>query len=140
MTRKGKFSPPAKRYSGTSNKILKQRPKHAAHTASDEDSGEDCARHLRSNKWLVLNARPCRSCRHKRRRNRGSADKDDKYGVQNILDDHVNRKKLQYRVQWLGYDNDLEWYDVVNFKNSPLKLGEFVKVYEQTCQQTNQIK
>jgi hypothetical protein len=63
--------------------------------------------------------------RHKRRRNLGSADEDDGYEVERILDACVNRRKNQYRVQWLGYDDDPEWYDAFNFKNSPHRVGEF---------------
>lgn len=98
-TRKRKRSPPAKRHSRTSNTTSKQRSKHLAHSY--------CSR------------------RHKRKRNRGSADEDDEYEVEKLLDARVYRAKLQYRVKWVGYDDDPEWYDASNLKNSPYKLGDF---------------
>jgi hypothetical protein len=70
-------------------------------------------------------ADPIRPRKHKRKRNRGSADEDNEYEVEEILDACVNRRKLQYRVKWLGYEDDLEWYDASNFKNSPYKLRGF---------------
>ena len=70
-------------------------------------------------------ARPYRSRRHKRKRNCGSAEEDDEYEVEKILDARVNRGKLQYRVKWLGYEDDREWYDASNFKNSPHMLRGF---------------
>ncbi|KAF1939925.1 hypothetical protein EJ02DRAFT_351240, partial [Clathrospora elynae] len=53
-------------------------------------------------------------------------DKDEEYEVERIPDARFNRKKLQYRVQWLGYEDDPVWYDASNFKNNP----------HQTCQQS----
>jgi len=74
----------------------------------------------------MLTARLVRPYRHKRKRSRGSADEDDdEYEVEMILDARVNRRKLQYRVKWLEYEEDLVWYDAGNFKNSPHKLREF---------------
>ena len=63
--------------------------------------------------------------RHRQKCNRGSTDKDDEYKVEEILDAGVNRRKLQYRVKWLRYKDDLQWYDASNFKNSPHKLRSF---------------
>lgn len=62
--------------------------------------------------------------RHKWRRNRRSTD-DDEYEVERILEARIYCRKLQYRVKWLGYDDDREWYDAANFKNSPHRLHEF---------------
>lgn len=74
----------------------------------------------------MLTARPVRPYRHKRKRSRGRADEeDDEYEVEMILDARVNRRKLQYRVNWLGYEDDPVWYDAANFKNSPHKLRSF---------------
>ena len=39
------------------------------------------------------------------------------------------RGRLKYRVQWLGYDLDLEWYDAWDLVGSPQKLQEFHKDY-----------
>lgn len=75
-----------------------------------DSSSDDSVHHLASNK---------------RKRNRRSEDKDNEYEVEMIVDARVNLKKLQYRVKWVGYDDDPVWYDAVNFKNSPHKLSSF---------------
>jgi hypothetical protein len=36
-------------------------------------------------------------------------DPEEAYEVERILDIHMYRGKLQYRVNWLGYDEDPEW-------------------------------
>ena len=33
--------------------------------------------------------------------------------------------QLQYYIKWLGYNKDLKWYLVLNFKYSPHKLRDF---------------
>lgn len=53
------------------------------------------------------------------------ADEDDEYEVEEILEARIYRRKLQYRVKWLGYEDDPEWYGASNFKNSPHKLRDF---------------
>jgi hypothetical protein len=52
----------------------------------------------------------------------GSADNDGEYEVEEILNACINCRRPQYRVGWLRYEDDLEWYDAFNFKNSPYKL------------------
>jgi hypothetical protein len=47
-----------------------------------------------------------------------NAPQDDGYEVEQILEARVCRRKLQYRVKWLGYEDDLAWYDASNFKNT----------------------
>lgn len=54
-------------------------------------------------------------------------DEDDEYEVEEILKVRVYCRRLQYRVKWLGYKEDLEWYDSSNFENSPHKLRDFYK-------------
>jgi hypothetical protein len=49
----------------------------------------------------------------------------DEYEVEEILKSRIYYRKLQYRVKWVGYADDLEWYDASNFKNSPYKLYGF---------------
>jgi hypothetical protein len=51
--------------------------------------------------------------------------KDDEYEVEQILEARVYHRRLLYRVKWLGYKDDPEWYDASNFKNSPHKLRDF---------------
>jgi hypothetical protein len=48
------------------------------------------------------------------------------------LEARIYRRKLQYRVDWLGYEHDPTWYDAFNFKNSPYKLREF-HIANPTC-------
>lgn len=50
---------------------------------------------------------------------------EEEWEVREILASRVKRGVLQYRVDWLGYDEDLEWYPASNFKYSPHKLRQF---------------
>jgi transposase InsO family protein len=50
---------------------------------------------------------------------------EQEWEVQEILASRVRYGKLQYRVNWLGYDEDLEWYPASNFKYSPHKVQQF---------------
>ncbi|EFQ96383.1 hypothetical protein PTT_01418 [Pyrenophora teres f. teres 0-1] len=92
---------------------------------SSDDSSGNRVRHLESIKRPMSTVRPYRPRKHKRKRSQGTADEDDEYEVEKILNARVYRKKLQYRVQWLGYEEDPEWYDASNFKNSPHRLRDF---------------
>lgn len=69
--------------------------------------------------------RPDRSHRHNRKRTCDVADLDIEYEVEKILEARIYYRKLQYRVKWIGYTDDPEWYNAANFKNSPYKLREF---------------
>jgi hypothetical protein len=73
----------------------------------------------------MLTAPTYRLSEHRQKRNRGSTDEDDEYEVEEILNACVNRRKLQYRAKWLRYEDDPQWYDASNFKNSPHKLRSF---------------
>ncbi|ELR09893.1 hypothetical protein GMDG_04371 [Pseudogymnoascus destructans 20631-21] len=53
----------------------------------------------------------------------------EEWEVEKILAVRLHRKQLQYRVSWVGYDPDPEWYPASNFMNSPHKLREFHKEY-----------
>ncbi|KAF1993681.1 hypothetical protein P154DRAFT_449530 [Amniculicola lignicola CBS 123094] len=55
----------------------------------------------------------------------GSTNEDDEYEVEKILNARVNRRKLQYCMKWLGYKDNLEWYNAANFKNCLYKLRSF---------------
>ena len=44
---------------------------------------------------------------------------DQEWEVEQILDSRLHRKKLQYRVKWLGFDEDRTWYPASNFIGSP---------------------
>ena len=49
----------------------------------------------------------------------------EEWEVQDILAVKKSRNKLYYRIQWLGHDEDLEWYPVSDLKYAPYKLREF---------------
>ena len=85
----------------------------------DSNDSSDCGRRLGSSKRKKSSSWPYRS------RSRGVPDEDDEYEVEQILEARIYRRKLQYRVKWLGYEDDPVWYDASNFKNSPRKLNEF---------------
>lgn len=88
---------------------------------SSEESG-DRADHPGRNKRSMSTTHLYRSRGHKRQR---STDENDEYEVEKILDACVNCRKIQYRIKWVRYEDDLEWYDAFNFKNSPHKLLSF---------------
>ena len=54
---------------------------------------------------------------------------EEEWEVQQILASRISRGKLQYQVQWVGYDPDPTWYPASNFKNSPLLLRDFHSNY-----------
>ena len=52
-------------------------------------------------------------------------DREENWEVNKVLAVQKHRNKLQYRIQWTGYDEDPEWYPVENLRNAPYKLREF---------------
>jgi hypothetical protein len=119
LTRKRQRSLPSKRRAldtqncGTDPKIC-----YSDDSSNSSSENSDRGRRLESNKRRKSASWPHRS------RSRGGAD-DNEYVVEQILAARVYRRKLQYRVKWLGYEDDLAWYDASNFKNSPRNLREF---------------
>lgn len=49
--------------------------------------------------------------------------------VEKILAVRKVGRQLKYRVKWVGFDDDLDWYPSENFENSPYKLREFHRQY-----------
>ena len=47
------------------------------------------------------------------------------YEVQEVLVSRLICKQLQYRVKWVGYDEDPEWYPASNINNAPHKLCDY---------------
>ena len=48
------------------------------------------------------------------------------YEVEEVLAvKKLRSNRLLYRVKWLGYDEDLEWYPASNLKYSPHKLRDY---------------
>ncbi|KAI0995150.1 hypothetical protein K3495_g13030 [Podosphaera aphanis] len=45
--------------------------------------------------------------------------------IEKVLDARLYRNRLQYKVQWEGWDADKEWYPAANFRNAPLILEKF---------------
>lgn len=56
-------------------------------------------------------------------------NEEDEWEVDKLLDARTYYRKLQYRVQWLGHDLDLQWYPAGNFKHAPQKVQEFHDQY-----------
>jgi hypothetical protein len=50
---------------------------------------------------------------------------DREYEVQEVLASKAERGKLKYRVSWVGYDEDLNWYPASDLKYSPHKLRDY---------------
>lgn len=54
---------------------------------------------------------------------------EEEWEVEDILDARSYRGKLQYRVKWLGWDEDRDWYDAAGFENSPEIVQDFHSHY-----------
>ena len=50
---------------------------------------------------------------------------EQEWEVVRLLASRIYRRKLQYRAQWKGYDEDPVFYDAESFKNCPHKLRQF---------------
>jgi chromodomain-containing protein len=58
-----------------------------------------------------------------------TVDGQDEWEVERILAVRLVRKKLLYRVKWVGHDDDLTWYPARNFRNSPHCVRDFHNEY-----------
>ena len=56
-------------------------------------------------------------------------EESQEWEVEEILTSRTYYGKLQYKVKWIGYDEDRAWYYAGNFKNAPQKLIEFHNAY-----------
>jgi transposase InsO family protein len=55
---------------------------------------------------------------------------ENEWEVEQILDARLFRKKrLEYRVKWIGHDDDPQWYPARNFVGAPHKLRDFHEKY-----------
>jgi hypothetical protein len=52
-------------------------------------------------------------------------DGEDEWEVEEVLAVRKRRGKLQYRVKWLGFDDDPEWYPASDLTNAPHKLRDY---------------
>lgn len=50
---------------------------------------------------------------------------ETEWEVEKVLSSRLYYRKLQYQVEWRGWDNDPEWYDAANLKNAPERLREY---------------
>jgi hypothetical protein len=50
---------------------------------------------------------------------------EDEWEVQEVIASKKRDRKLFYRVQWLGHDEDLEWYPASDLKYAPHKLRDY---------------
>ena len=50
---------------------------------------------------------------------------DEEWEVERVLDSRIHRRKLQYHVKWVGFDEDRTWYPASNFIGSPHRLRAF---------------
>ncbi|KAL1979106.1 hypothetical protein VTN96DRAFT_6844 [Rasamsonia emersonii] len=49
----------------------------------------------------------------------------DEWEVEQILAVRLRYGKLQYRVKWVGHDDDPKWYPAGLFKNAPTRIRDF---------------
>jgi hypothetical protein len=56
-------------------------------------------------------------------------DGQQEWEVEEVLASRFYRGKLRYRVKWVGYDEDPEWYPARNMKGSPHKIRDFHSQY-----------
>ena len=54
---------------------------------------------------------------------------EEEWEVENILDARCYRGKLQYRVKWVGWNEDREWINATGFDNSPEIIKDFHSCY-----------
>ena len=54
---------------------------------------------------------------------------EEEWKVENIFNAKSHQGKLQYRVKWVGWDEDREWYDVAGFENSLEIVKDFYSCY-----------
>ena len=52
-------------------------------------------------------------------------DDEDEWEVEKIVASRISRGKLQYQVDWRGWDPDSTWYPASNFKNATRQIREF---------------
>jgi hypothetical protein len=52
-------------------------------------------------------------------------DGETEWEVDNILAVRKHHGKLQYRIKWLGYDDDPDWYPASDVKYAPHKVRDF---------------
>jgi hypothetical protein len=56
-------------------------------------------------------------------------EESQEWEVEKVLASRLHYRKLQYRVKWIGYDEDWTWYPASNLKNAPQKLIDYHEAY-----------
>ena len=56
-------------------------------------------------------------------------DGQSEWEVEHVLAVRMRRQRLQYRVKWVGHDDDPVWYPARNLRNAPKCLREFHDAY-----------
>jgi len=56
-------------------------------------------------------------------------DGEAEWEVDDVLAVRKHRGKLQYRIKWLGHDDDPDWYPASNLKYAPHKVRDFHAKY-----------
>ena len=54
---------------------------------------------------------------------------NQEWEIEKILNFCLYRKKLQYQVKWVGFDDDTTWYPASDFKSSSHQLHDFHSKY-----------
>ena len=105
-----------------STNSTKQTRKRKRSLLATQDCEDSSGRRRRSDKRSKLGHR---SRRQAPKPDCGGANETEEYEVEMILQVRCYCNELQYRVQWLGFKTDRQWYFASGFKNSPRKLREF---------------
>lgn len=54
---------------------------------------------------------------------------EQEWEVEEVLASRINRRRLQYQVKWIGFDEDQTWYSAGNFKGSPHRIRDYHQKY-----------
>lgn len=54
---------------------------------------------------------------------------ENEWEVEEVLASRISRRKLEYQVKWIGYDEDRTWYPAANFKGSPHRIRDYHQEY-----------
>ena len=52
-------------------------------------------------------------------------DGEEEWEIEKVLAVRKRRNRLEYRIKWLGFDEDPEWYPAPNLANAPHKLRDY---------------
>ncbi|BCR85209.1 uncharacterized protein ACHE_20667S [Aspergillus chevalieri] len=54
---------------------------------------------------------------------------EQEWEVEEVLASRLCRRRLQYQVKWIGFDEDRTWYPATNFKGSPHRIRDYHQKY-----------